>query len=89
MNSNFLWRFSQAKPKEVLKEDKGWLTDNGYNSLWHKKHAEHNPKFENMRLVRHPQWSTERLKEPSTWVKVTTTLEKDSNPTHMYPDRYG
>ena len=32
-----------------------------------------------MRLFRHPRWWYGKVKEPSTWLKVTTTLEKDPN----------
>ena len=37
-------------------------------------------KFEKMGLFRHPQWwYLKRLKDPPTWLKVTTALEKDPN----------
>ena len=55
----------------------------GYNWWWHLRRAQnaaHNPKFEKMKLFRHPRWwYLRRLKDPPTWLKVTTTLE-DPNP---------
>ena len=55
----FWWCFFSARPKELLREEKGWLTDVGQNSWWHMKraqHAAHNPKFDKMGLFRHPPW---------------------------------
>ena len=65
-------------PKELLREEKEWLTAVVHNSQWHVKraqHAEHKPKFEKMGLFRHPQ-GTELIECPPPWLKVTATLEK-------------
>ena len=70
-------------PKELLRQEKEWLTDVGHNLWWHMQHAQHavhKPKFEKMGLFRHPCDGMERLKDPPTWMKVTTTLEKDPSP---------
>ena len=69
-----LWQcFPPAKPKELLRGEKGWLTYVvGHNSWWHMKcaqHAAHNPKFKKMGSFRLP-W----------WLKVATTLEKPHPP---------
>ena len=45
------------------------------------QHAAHNPKLEKMGLFRQPGGGTNRLKDPPTWLKVTTTYEK-TTPTH-------
>ena len=49
-DSYFLVMFSKEH-KELLREEKGWLTDVGHNPGWHMKraqHAAHNPKFEKL-----------------------------------------
>ena len=69
--------------KELLWEEKGWITGVGPNSWWHMKcaqHAAHNPKLEKMVLFRR---TIKRLKDPPTWLKVATTFEKPPNPTHL------
>ena len=74
--------FPLARPKELLRKEKGWLTDVGHNSWWHMKcaqHAAHNPKFEKT----FPVVTIKRLKDPPTWLKVATTLEKPPTPTHL------
>ena len=49
----------------------------------HAQHAAHNPKFEKMRLFRHPSWwSLKKLNDPSTRLKVTTTLDNPHPLTH-------
>ena len=74
---NFLVVFRPAKPKELLREGITWLTDVGHNSWWHMKRAQHaayNPKFPNYSDI--PVVAINRLKDPPTWLKVATTLEK-------------
>ena len=59
-DNNFLVVISYNKPKELLREEKGWLTDVDHNSWWHIKcaqHAAHNSKFEKMGSFTHPWWS--------------------------------
>ena len=58
-DNNCLVVFSSSKPKELLVEEKGWVTDVGHNSWWHMKwaqHAAYNPEVEKMGLFRHPRW---------------------------------
>ena len=42
------------------------------------QHAAHNPKFEKMGLFT-PGGGHKKLKDPSTWLKVATILEKNAS----------
>ena len=67
-------------PKELLREEKGWPNDVGHNSWWHVKHglhAAHNLNLKRWDNSDIPGGGTERLKDPPTRLKMTTTLEKD------------
>ena len=63
--------FTPARPKELLRKEKGQFTDIGWTvceDTW-AQHAAHNPKFQNMGSFRHPQWwHLKRLKDPPTSV---------------------
>ena len=66
--------FPSAKPKQLFRKEKEWLTDAGHNSWWHLKrdqHAVHNLKFEKMGLFRHPRTALKRLKNTPTWLRAT------------------
>ena len=81
-----IFMFPSAKSKELLGEEIQWLIDVSNNSWWQMKRAQravYNPKFEKMGWFRHPRWwYVDRLKDTPTWLEVTTTSEKDLNPTH-------
>ena len=52
------------------------------------QHA-HNPLFaEKMGLFRYPRGAIKRLKDPSTWLKVATILEKNQ-PNSFAPPKFG
>ena len=85
----FWWCFPPARPKELLKKEKGWLTDIGPRSWWHMKCAQH--------VARDPQikkrWGYsgipggghKRLKDPLKWLKVATTLKSPQlSPTFLH-----
>ena len=76
-------------PKELLRKKMGWLIDIGHNSWWHMKcaqHAVHNPKLKKDGIIETSLVvAIKRLKDPPTWLKVATTLEKPRTPTHPKP----
>ena len=84
-DGNFLVKcFLLVRPKELLREEIGWLTNVGYNSWWHIKHAQHiaahYPKFEKIWLFRHPpQWYWKE-KGPAHMVEGGHHLRKDPKP---------
>ena len=52
-----------ARPNEIFRKVKGWLTDIGHNLWWHIRcgqHAAHYTKFEKMKLFKHP-WCWPKL----------------------------
>ena len=81
--------FPSARPKELLRKEKVWLTDVAHNSWWHMKraqHAVHNPKFRKDGIIQtSPVVAIIRLKDPPTWLKGATMLEKTPTPTHTVP----
>ena len=84
----FRWYFPPVRPKELLREEKGWLTDVGHNSWLHIKcaqHAAHNPKFERWNYSDILSDGHKRIKAPTDMVEGGyPTLKKASNPTYVY-----
>ena len=81
MNSNFQVIFPPVRPKELLRKEKGWLTDVGHSLWWYMncaQHAAHDPKFQNMGLFKHPQWPW-KIKSPIVFFDKIWYQYKETN----------
>ena len=58
-----LYYFPPARPKELLIEEKGWLTDVGHNSWWHMKCAQ----YAAHKGPTHMAWRCHHLRKAPTW----------------------
>ena len=85
-----LGHFPPARPKELSRKEKRWLTDVGHNSWWHMKHAQCAAQVTNSKRWDYsdiPGGGHKRFKDPPKWLKVATTLEKPSTPIHSSAGR--
>ena len=78
----FWWYFPPARPKELLREEKGWLTYIGHNSWWHMKCAQHAANNPNAKRCDYPDspGSGHEITGPTHMVEGGHHLKKAPNP---------